>query len=218
MKQQSKLTRDDLSRIPKPKPWARILERGKYALMLLIAVLIVTNATEVKAAVPEAAKAISGTGIFRDKIFWLNWDLNGNATNGDNISSGTTRSWTSPSGIVYKATITSLTGSIVSDYTNGWSGNNIIGVYDFATGITPAIRTAINGGTATFTMTVTATLPNGTIDGQEIYVQGDDSAAYCQILDGGNVYQNGDVNYFKFTMKHFIWDNDNTMWVIQGAG
>ena len=82
MKQQSKLTRDDLSRIPKPKPWARILERGKYALMLLIAVLIVTNATEVKAAVPEAAKAISGTGIFRDKIFWLNWDLNGNATNG----------------------------------------------------------------------------------------------------------------------------------------
>ena len=230
MKQQSKLTRDDLSRIPKPKPWARILERGKYALMLLIAVLIVTNATEVKAAVPEAAKAISGTGIFRDKIFWLNWDLNGNATNGDNISSGTTRSWTSPSGIVYKATITSLTGSIVSDYANGWSGNNIIGVYDFATGITPAIKTATGGGTATFTMTVTATLPNGTIITKNNFVIAgaeslSKSSEYYQLsvpttskpLKLLETYIKGG-NFSNFNIDITVSNNGNTLYATNLAG
>lgn len=65
--------------------------------------------------------------------------------------------------------------------------------------------------------TATVTLPNGTIDGQQVWVQGDDATNFCTIADGGNVSSNGDRSFFLYTQFLYTWDNTATMWIIQGA-
>lgn len=60
-------------------------------------------------------------------------------------------------------------------------------------------------------------LPNGTLPAQEVFVQGDDSAAPCTIVNGGNVASNGDVTYLKYTNNLYIWDVTETKWVMSGG-
>lgn len=59
-------------------------------------------------------------------------------------------------------------------------------------------------------------LPNGSIDGQALYVQGVDNENVCEIEDSVNTYANGSVLLTRFKMCLFIWDNGLTTWVIQG--
>lgn len=42
-----------------------------------------------------ASKATTGTGLCKDKIFWINWDLNNNSLPEDPITNGTVRTFTS---------------------------------------------------------------------------------------------------------------------------
>lgn len=62
------------------------------------------------------------------------------------------------------------------------------------------------------------TLPNGTIDGQMVTVQGDDDSAVCTIANGGNVFQNADlITFTKFYNVTYCWDLANSVWVQIGG-
>lgn len=64
----------------------------------------------------------------------------------------------------------------------------------------------------------TVTLPNGTIDGQEVTVQGDDNDLTVSIANGGNIIQNGDPYTFtkNFNVR-YMWDSTQTAWIAQGG-
>lgn len=64
---------------------------------------------------------------------------------------------------------------------------------------------------------VSITLPNGTQDGQEVFVQGDDDANPCTIANTGNVVSNGDITFTKYKLQLYIWDSGNTKWVASGG-
>jgi hypothetical protein len=64
---------------------------------------------------------------------------------------------------------------------------------------------------------VAVLLPNGTLAAQEVYVQGDDSDNPCTIVNGGNVASNGEIIFLKHTNYLFIWDIDDTKWVVSGG-
>lgn len=62
------------------------------------------------------------------------------------------------------------------------------------------------------------TLPNGTIDGQEVIVQGDHADNTCSIANGGNIIQNGDsITFTKYLTVTYCWDADDSVWVQLGG-
>jgi hypothetical protein len=140
----------------------------QFALLFLI--------TSFAFAQTNASKATTGTGLYKDKIFWINWDLNANSLPEDLITDGTVRTFTSPSGIVYRATISNIVVTTTSGNgfssakVDSWDGNNMpFGYFGFSSASTNIISlsnmtsTAGNASTVNFRITVTATLPSGTV-------------------------------------------------------
>ena len=123
-----------------------------------------------------ASKATTGTGLYKDKIFWINWDLNNNSSPEDPITNGTVRTFTSPSGIVYKVTISNIVVTGVNGFSSAnvdsWGGNNMpFGYSGFSSNSTKVISLSNkiessgvgDGSKVKFRITVTATLPSGTV-------------------------------------------------------
>lgn len=128
----------------------------------------------------QAYLATSGTGLYKDRIYWLNW---GNY--GADITNGTSKTFTSPeTGIVYTATISNITGSLAVGNPYDWfTGSGATAVYnnnfpygygaingEAPTGATPSATSANNIGiknkttttTNSFRITIVATYPDGT--------------------------------------------------------
>ncbi|WP_281297601.1 Ig-like domain-containing protein [Flavobacterium limnophilum] len=160
----------------------------------------------------QAGKATTGTGLYKDKIFWLNWDLNGLGDESDPIVNGTSRSFTAPSGVVYTATISNVAGTPKSRSSYSYTaGSNFYWGYGEIGGNTGAgniigIDNGDNGATASFTVTVVATYPNGTVTTAAAFV-----VAGTESLDPfipGEYYQitapSGIVRY----MDKFVYNND----------
>lgn len=59
---------------------------------------------------------------------------------------------------------------------------------------------------------VNALLPNGTIDGQEVYLQGASNNYPVTILNGGNVRSNGDITLYAGSLIGYMWDQSNGTW------
>lgn len=64
---------------------------------------------------------------------------------------------------------------------------------------------------------VTVTLPDGTIDGQEVFVQGTDSDNPAMIAGSGNVFSNGDKTFYAGTLIGYMWDDTDSIWYEIGA-
>lgn len=65
-----------------------------------------------------ASPAIRGNGIYKNSMYWINWDLNNDNRPGDDIANNSVRTVTTPQGITYNIKITNLSGSIQS-YVSG---------------------------------------------------------------------------------------------------
>jgi len=65
---------------------------------------------------------------------------------------------------------------------------------------------------------VVLTLPNGSIDNQELYIQGDDDDAFFTIANGSNVFQNGDRSFFKNQIGQYFWDGTQNLWISVNGG
>lgn len=59
------------------------------------------------------------------------------------------------------------------------------------------------------------TIPNGTIDGQELFIQGMSDADTVE-LDMGNIRANGPQVFYLGTLKRYIWDDGSTEWIGEG--
>ncbi len=179
----------------------------------------------------NAAKATTGTGLYKNKIFWINWDLNGNNSDGDIITNGTTRSFTSPAGVIYTATISNVVetikGNFSSAFLDGYSFNNIIYGYNgFAT--TGEKIIALNnqhngtgtGNKVSFRVSVTAQLPTGgIINPAGIAIAGSESLAY-----NGEYYQLSvpstslPLRYLDKYIYNNIWTSMSTELIVSNSG
>ena len=111
-----------------------------------------------------AGKATTGSGLYKDKILWLNWDLNNNGLEGDAIPNNQVRTYLAPSGVTYTVTISNLVGTINSESTYDYAQNNFPAGYGNIGGSTGAgniIGIGRPAGTSSFTITVVANYPGG---------------------------------------------------------
>lgn len=159
----------------------------KLLLVLFLIASVDSIAQITSTASPQALKATTGAGLHKNKIWWINWDVNNNKNPWDNLinTNGTIANFTSPAGFNYKITIsnvrvynsseteiTSGTSRVLySSRTNSWSGNNMPTAYDGFSGSNNII--ALNqknetngngdGNRVTFRLSVTATDPTGVV-------------------------------------------------------
>ena len=156
----------------------------KKILFLLIFFSLNVFAQVVSTGTPQAMRATTGIGLHKNKIWWVNWDINNDKLAWDNLinSGGTTTNFVSPAGYTYTITISNVkvynrTGTEVTSGTNqvlnssrttSWSGNNMPTAYaGFPTADIVALNQknettgAGDGNRVTFRLTVTAVDPFG---------------------------------------------------------
>ncbi|MEO7978918.1 GEVED domain-containing protein, partial [Flavobacterium sp.] len=192
----------------------------KYLLALLF---LVTATLQLQA---QAGTATTGTGLYKDKIFWLNWDLNSDGAPADIITNGTTRSFTAPSGVIYTATVSLATGTPglpQSRKTDNFSGNNFPYGYGNIGGTNGAANIiGINNGgtnaTASLRLTIVANYPNGTTGNVAAF-----AIAGTESLNGTSEYYqittpSGTIKYMDKYIYQDIWANMSTQLQVSGAG
>lgn len=180
----------------------------------------------------SASKATTGTGLYKGKIFWINWDLNNNSLPGDLITNGTVRTFTSPSGIVYRATISNIVQTVTPGTFSGanndsYAGNNMpFGYGDFSSNSTKVIGLsnmqggAGSGNKVNFRITVTATLPSGTvINAAGLAIAGSESmsgpAEYYQL---SVPVASPVLRYLDKYIRNNIWTNMLTRLIVSNSG
>ena len=127
----------------------QIISVKKNYLLLAILAAGMFSAQTTSTGTPAALKSTSGIGLHKNRIWWINWDLNNNKAAGDNLVNGATTTFTSPAGFIYKLTISNVkvfSGATAASpigteitsgtnrvlYTNtptSWSGNNFPTAY-----------------------------------------------------------------------------------------
>jgi gliding motility-associated-like protein/uncharacterized repeat protein (TIGR01451 family) len=180
----------------------------------------------------SASKATSGTGLYKDKIFWINWDLDNNLLPKELITNGAERTFTSPSGIVYKATISNIVQTIPFGFSSAnndsYAGNNMpFGYGGFSSNGTKIIGLSnmVEGGVGSgnkvnFRITVTATLPSGTvITAAGIAIAGSESmsgpAEYYQLSVPA---ASPVLRYLDKYIKNNTWTNMLTRLIVSNSG
>jgi CshA-type fibril repeat protein len=198
--------------------------------------VLLISITNIQAQVADAARATTGTGLYKEKIFWLNWDLNDNSATGDIITNGTTRTFTSPAGVIYAATVSNVftqttagaaivPATLRSESTYGWSGNNMPSGYGNIGGTTGAgnivaLSNGSNGNLSGFRVTFTATYPNGTVGLPAAVVIGG-----AESLDSGNEYYTlsvpntaGTIRYMDKYIQNNTWANMQVNMIYSNGG
>ncbi|MFK7060247.1 GEVED domain-containing protein, partial [Flavobacterium oreochromis] len=175
------------------------------------------------AQVPDADKATTGSGLYKDRIFWLNWDLNKDGVAGDLIVNGVTKTFTSPAGVIYQATISNVTGTPKSSKSYDYSGNNFPDGYGNIGGNTGAgnivgINNGCNACTSTFRITITANYPNGISGNVAAFVIGG-----TETLASTNEYYqltvpSGTVRYMDKYVKNNNWANTSIRLDVSNSG
>ncbi len=127
----------------------------KVTLQIIRTFILVTILLAIGSSSSTAQYATSGTGLYKNLIFWLNWDLNGNGLGDDIISNNTTRTFNIGNGIVLTGTISNYSGSpqIRSYVTGTWMGDKLDDLYG---GVNP-IGISNLGSVVTYTITFNAT-------------------------------------------------------------
>lgn len=109
----------------------------------------------------QAVRATAGSGLYKDRIYWINWDLNNNGLPGDAIANGTTRVWTSSAGVKYTVRISNVVGSPKSENFNSYGFSGFRFAYN---GFSNRVISLNNGGdsnASSFRVTVSVLHPNG---------------------------------------------------------
>ncbi|PTD14435.1 T9SS type B sorting domain-containing protein [Flavobacterium columnare] len=175
------------------------------------------------AQVADAGKATTGSGLYKDRIFWLNWDLNKDGAGGDLITNGSSRTFTSPAGVLYQATISNVTGTPKSSNSYDYSGNNFPSGYGNIGGNTGAgnivgINNGCNACTSTFRITITANYPNGISGNVAAFVIGGTET----LASTSEFYQitvpSGTVRYLDKYIKNDNWTNSSIRLDVSNAG
>ena len=153
-------------------------------LCFLILLSVLGYSQTVSTGTPQAMRATSGIGLHKNRIWWVNWDINNDKNPWDNLidANGTRTTFVSPAGYTYTITISNVkvynsagteitTGTskvLNSAKTTSWSGNNMPTAYaGFPTADIVALNQknettgAGDGNRVTFRLTVTAVDPFG---------------------------------------------------------
>ena len=140
----------------------------------LLMLLLMAFSVNLYAQIPNAEQATTGSGLYKSKIFWLNWDLNKDGSVGDNITNGTTRTWTAPSGVTYTATVSNVSGNPRSANFDDYGTTNFRFAYNgFLSGSkTISLDNGNDAATSSFRITVSATYPDGTVVTNNSFVIG----------------------------------------------
>lgn len=152
----------------------------KIFFLYLLFFLIRIDAQVISTGTPQAMKATTGIGLHKNRVWWVNWDLNNNKLPGDNLVNGAQATFNSPAGVTYVVTISNVrvynssgteitSGSnrvLSSALTTSFSGNNMPTAYaGFPSASTIALIQSTssggNGNRVTFRLTVVATDPYG---------------------------------------------------------
>ncbi len=187
-----------------------------------------------------ASKATTGTGLYKDKIFWINWDLNNDGIKEDVLTNGTTRTFTTPAGVIYTVTLSNIvqtggnavgTNTFTSYPTDGWGGNNMpSGYYGFSSASTNMIGLSQkaesngkgDGSIVSFRMTVSAQLPlpgNPIVTPAAIVLAGTESlgseSEYYELLVPSTAKQ---LRYIDKYVQGNIWTNMETRLITSNSG
>lgn len=216
----------------------------EYCILLIILFYGKLVSQTVSTGIPAAMKATSGVGLHKNRIWWINWDLNNNKLADDNLVNGATATFTSPAGFVYTLKISNVkvysgstqltSGSnyvLGANSTTSWTGNNIPYAYSGfvnptnGSAITPAVictnnmlGTAGGGNRVTYTLTVTAKDPNGNIGNATGIVIGG-----AESLNGTNEYYSitttqGQIRVMDKYIHNNAWGNFSTQLQVSNGG
>lgn len=122
-----------------------MVQRRNYYSFFLFACLLLAP------AFTQAQYATTGTGVLRGHIWWFNWG-------GFTPANGASRTFTTADGTVILIRFSNVTGSLVSDVMNTWSGAVLHNLYNFTDpNIQPALHSIQASTTVSFRMDITAT-------------------------------------------------------------
>ncbi len=139
----------------------------------------------------QAERATTGSGLYKDRIYWINWDLDNNNSGGDAITSGISRVWTSNSGTKYTVTISNVSGNPKTENYSSFPISNFYFAYSGFANRVISITNGNDGETASFTVSVSVLHPNGNITAPNgIVIAGTESLAssneYYQLSTNGS--------------------------------
>lgn len=80
----------------------------KFLCITLLYGFGILNSQTVSLAQPQALKATTGEGLHKNKIWWINWDINNNLQSGDNLTNGVVSTFVSPAGFIYTITLSNI--------------------------------------------------------------------------------------------------------------
>lgn len=145
------------------------------------------EAQTISSASPQALKATTGVGLHKNKIWWINWDLNNNLLAGDDLRNGVVSTFTSPAGYTYTITLSNIkiynssnteitsgtnrvfnsatsTSYSYNNFPNGYGGFSLVGaVQKNVISLSNLSTTGGDGNRVTFRVTVQAKDPTGVI-------------------------------------------------------
>ncbi|MGR3790377.1 T9SS type B sorting domain-containing protein [Flavobacterium sp. TN-1] len=139
------------------------------------------------------------------------------------ITNGSSRTFTSPAGVLYQATISNVTGTPKSSNSYDYSGNNFPSGYGNIGGNTGAgnivgINNGCNACTSTFRITITANYPNGISGNVAAFVIGGTET----LASTSEFYQitvpSGTVRYLDKYIKNDNWTNSSIRLDVSNSG
>lgn len=150
------------------------------SVFILISILLFGNAfAQVTGHKFTASKATEGTGLHKETVWWISWDINADGLIGDNLEKGVSGTFTSPSGYIYNITLSEVqiyeivsgvphlreNEKLNSDKTTSWSGNSFPYGYKFDPAIKDvfSISNSINGHRANFKLKIEGKAPNRSV-------------------------------------------------------
>jgi uncharacterized repeat protein (TIGR01451 family) len=142
-----------------------------YALTIAAAPVIINCPTS--AAGSGSGYASSGTGLYKNDIFWLDWSCG--ATTQFNPGDVVNKSWTLANGLQITAQITNITAAIAPYNTGTWGGDTLDNLY---TGVNPiGLTNLIDSQDPTYSVAFTAKLNGTTIPADIVMAEAEDTGS-----------------------------------------
>ena len=142
----------------------------------------------------KATKATLGSGLHKEKIWWINWDINNNNLGDDILSKGVSGKYLSPSGYIYNISLEMIPGNtdpIISSKTDDYNLNSFPSGYNTFSPSSNvlAIKNGNNGTTSKFRLTITSSDPYGNVSIPKGFV-----IAGSESLSGSGEYYTLDIS------------------------
>ncbi|MEC7121147.1 MAG: CshA/CshB family fibrillar adhesin-related protein, partial [Pseudomonadota bacterium] len=172
-----------------PTPGAACTDPNRCASVQTVTRTPVTHNCPIGSTVTGSGLATSGTGLYRDRLFWLDWNCGASTefAAGDTVN----KSWVTPNGAMITATISNIEDGSIAPYNTGdWAGDQLDNLYG---GVNPiGLRNVLAGTEPTFDITWAASINGVSVPVDLVMADAEDLATSNELVratTNGNSWQ-----------------------------